>query len=111
MLCQDVLQAKRRMEKREGRYERGRDRHNKVNQGNRMGNLMCIRRNRDKCQMAWAPVISRAWGDASDLRSVEHATSRKCQWPLIQTTEPCELRAQEQDQTDHKQLAGVSMYH
>jgi len=102
MLCQDVLQAERRMEEREERYERSRDRNSRVNRGDGVGNLMCAGRNRDKCQMAWAPVTSSARSDASDLRSVEHATSRKFQPPLIQTTEPCELRAQEQDQTDNK---------
>jgi hypothetical protein len=69
-----------------------------------MGNLMRAGMNRDKCQMAWAPVISRAWSDASDLRSVDNATSRKCQPPLIQTTEPCELGAQEHDQPDYQQV-------
>ena len=93
MLCQDVLQAERRMEEREGRHERSHDRDSRINQGNGVGNLMCAGKNRDKCQMAWAPVISRARSDASDLRSVEHATSRKCQLPLIETTESCELRA------------------
>jgi hypothetical protein len=64
--------------------------------------------------MAWAPVIfefSRSRGDTSDLMRIEHATNRSGNPPLLQTTESCELHTQEQDQSDNKQLAGVSKYH
>jgi hypothetical protein len=64
--------------------------------------------------MARAPVIcerSRRHSDISDLRSIEQATSRGGSPPLLETTKPCKLYTQEQDQPENKQLVGGSLYH
>ena len=64
--------------------------------------------------MAWALVMcefSRSRGDSSDLRRIEQASSRSGIPPVLQTTESCELHAQEQGPSDNKQLAGLSIYH
>lgn len=109
----DVLQAERRMEAQERGYEWSRYRDTTLDEGIRMGRLRRTRKNGDERHMAWAPVIcgfSRSRGDASELRRIEQATSRSGP-PLLQTTESGELRPQEQDQPDNKQLAGMSLDH
>jgi hypothetical protein len=79
-----------------------------------MRNLMRNSLNRDKRQMARTPIVCwfpSPYGIAPNLVSIEEATSERYWRTFIQTTEPCELRTQQNDQSDHKQLADVSTGH
>jgi hypothetical protein len=96
----NVLEVERRMEEREWRNGESCYGAAEANEGNWMRNLMRTSLNTDKRQMAGTPVVCwfpSPYGIAPDLVSIKEATSKRYWRPFIQTAEPYELRAQQDD--------------